>query len=205
MMPMESDWCAEVAPGPEYEAAIDEALVARARSDPEAFGRLYDRYLHRVYRLAYRCTGNHADAEDLTSRTFHRALEALPRYEWRGLPFGAWLLRITRNLATDRFRRARPALSLDGLSDAGYEPPGDGQPLDADLLRQEDADAAWAAVAELPALQRRAVTLYFGRGLSHADVGRTIGRSEPATKQLVYRAVKTLRARLLTDDERGGA
>lgn len=58
---------------------------------------------------------------------------------------------------------------------------------------QEDLDAAWAAVARLPALQRRAVTLRFGRDLSHAEVGVIIGRSEAATKQLVYRAMKTLR------------
>src|SRR5436305_2943253 len=98
------------------------ALVERARSDGEAFGQLYDRYLPRVYRCAYRYTGAHADAEDLTAQTFHRAFERLETYEWRGAPFGAWLLRITRNLAIDRSRRGRDPASLDGLNDAGFEP-----------------------------------------------------------------------------------
>lgn len=176
--------------------AGEAALVERARTEGDAFGWLYDRYLHRVYRYAYRCTGNHADAEDLTAQTFSRAFERLDSYEWRGRPFGAWLLRITHNLVVDQARKGRRPLSLDGLGERGFEPAAAGSPADDILIENEELDAAWAAVATLPPLQRRAVTLYFGRGLPHAEVGRVIGRSEPATKQLVYRAVKTLRARL---------
>ena len=176
------------------------ALVKRARTDGEAFGRLYDHYLGRVYRFAYRCTGTHADAEDLTAQTFHRALERLETYEWRGLPFGAWLLRIARNLAADQTRRSKRHLSLDGLGEHGFEAPAPDRPADAEIIEREELDATWAAVAELPLMQRRAVVLYFSRGLSHAETGRAIGRSETATKQLVYRAVKTLRARLAGAD-----
>jgi len=183
------------------EIVAEAALVGRARTDGEAFGQLYDRYLSRVYRFAYRSTGGHADAEDLTAQTFHRAWERLETYESRGLPFGAWLLRIARNLAVDRSRRARNAVSLDGLGEQGFEAPDTDPPIDASLIEQETLDRAWAAVAALPPLQRRAVTLYFGRDMSHADVGRVIGRSEPATKQLVYRAMQTLRTRLRGDGE----
>jgi RNA polymerase sigma-70 factor (ECF subfamily) len=185
------------------EMAAEAALVELARTDGEAFGQLYDRYLARVYRCAYRYTGRHADAEDLTAQTFHRAFERLETYEWRGAPFGAWLLRIARNLAVDRARRGRDPASLDGLGEAGFEPAAEEAPMDEELLAREALDEAWAAVAELPSMQRRAVTLYFGRGMPHADVGRVIGRSEPATKQLVYRAVQTLRARLRDDEGTG--
>lgn len=178
---------------PEDEAA----LVARARTDPDAFALLYDRYVERVYQFAYRRLASHADAEDVTAQTFHRALEHLDRYEWRGLPFGAWLFRIARNLVVDHLRAAGAPLSLDEVSANGAEP------TDADawlpeeaLLARDEARAAWAAVATLPPLQRRAVVLRFGRDLSHAEVGRIIGRSEAATKQLIYRAMLTLRARL---------
>ena len=72
-------------------------------------------------------------------------------------------------------------------------------PEDA-LLRGEQVDRVWRAVAGLPLMQRRAVTLYFARGLSHGEVGQVIGRSESATKQLVYRAVKTLRQQLTSKE-----
>jgi RNA polymerase sigma-70 factor (ECF subfamily) len=178
---------------PEDEAA----LVARARTDPNAFALLYDRYVERVYQFAYRRLASHADAEDVTAQTFHRALEHLGRYEWRGLPFGAWLFRIARNLVVDHLRAAGAPLSLDEVSANGAEP------ADADtwlpeeaLIARDEVQAAWAAVATLPPLQRRAVVLRFGRDLSHAEVGQIIGRSEAATKQLIYRAMLTLRARL---------
>jgi RNA polymerase sigma-70 factor (ECF subfamily) len=171
------------------------ALAARAREDSEAFAQLYDLYVTRVYRFAYRRLGNHADAEDLTAQTFHRALEALPRYQDRGLPFGAWLFRIARNLLIDRQRLRPESLRLDARPD--FELTGDLEaiPEDASELH-EQLDSAWAAVARLPALQRRAIVLRYAQELSHAEVGRRIGRSEAATKQIVYRAIKTLRDRL---------
>ncbi|MGD9892217.1 MAG: sigma-70 family RNA polymerase sigma factor [Dehalococcoidia bacterium] len=178
--------------------AEEATLIDRARRDPEAFGVLYDRHLPRVYRYVFARCSNHTEAEDLTAQTFHRALERFDTYEWRGLPFAAWLFRIAHNLLVDRARRGRDAASLDGLGEQGFEPAGaiDGRTFDDSLMHEEAIDAAWLAVRGLPPMQRRAVTLYFSHGLSHAEVGRTIGRSETATKQLVYRAVQTLRSRL---------
>lgn len=185
-------------------AEDDATLVERARTDAEAFGRLYDRYLARIYAFAYRRTGAHAAAEELTASTFHRALAALPGYEARGLPFGAWLYRIAANLAADHHRAGPPTVPLDGpgAESAPYQLRAcfDDEPEVVAVAREERHEAqarlesAMRAVATLPLLQRRAVTLYFGHGLSHAETGRAIGRSEAATKQLVYRAVKTLRA-----------
>jgi RNA polymerase sigma-70 factor (ECF subfamily) len=175
----------------------EQALVECARSDADAFAALYDLYVERIYRYAFRRLGTHADAEDLTAQTFRRALEYLARYDSRGAPFGAWLFRIAHNLIVDRFRARAEPLSLDGLVGAGLDV-GDpaAEEIDEGLVRREQAGEAWAAVAQLPALQRRAVCLRFGRDLSHAEVGVIIGRSEPATKQLIYRAIKTLRTTL---------
>jgi RNA polymerase sigma-70 factor, ECF subfamily len=181
----------------EEQLAHEKALVERARDDPEAFTELYDRYVERVYQYAYRRLGTHEDAEDATAQTFHRAIEHLERYEWRGLPFGAWLFRIAHNLVVDKRRSAQPSVSLDGIAAAGFEPEdSDADAPDERLIGQDDARDAWDAVATLPALQRRAVVLRFARDLSHAEVGVIIGRSEAATKQLIYRAMLALRARL---------
>jgi RNA polymerase sigma-70 factor (ECF subfamily) len=173
------------------------ALVRRATGEPEAFARLYDAYVDRVYRYAFRRLHDHAEAEDLTAQTFRRALERLPQYEWRGLPFGAWLFRIAHNLLVDRRRGTATPLSLDGLTEHGAEiVAGDGADAADAVELREELDAAWAAVATLPPLQRRAIVLRFGQDRSHAEVGVLIGRSEAATKQIIYRAIKTLRVKL---------
>ena len=79
----------------------DSALIARAKEDPEAFGLLYERYVGNIYNYIYYRTGNHHDAEDLTARTFFRALKHVSRYVDRGAPFSAWLYRIAHNLVAN--------------------------------------------------------------------------------------------------------
>jgi RNA polymerase sigma-70 factor (ECF subfamily) len=151
--------------------------------------------VERVYRYAYRRLSSHAEAEDVTAQVFHRALEGLPGYEWRGLPFGAWLFRIAHNLVVDHRRSTVSTASLDDLVAAGAEPAeSDAVTAEDTVLAEEAGQAAWAAVKRLPPLQQRAVTLRFAHDLSHAEVGAIIGRSEAATKQLTYRAMLSLRA-----------
>ena len=91
--------------------------MARARSEPAAFGQLYEHYVDRVYSYIYHRVGNVQDAEDLTARTFYRALDRLDTYEDRGLPFAAWLFRIAHNLVANwhRDHGQRRFLSLDRL------------------------------------------------------------------------------------------
>src|SRR3990170_157690 len=77
----------------------DSKLIARAaKGDREAFGALYERYVFKVFRHVYYLTNEPHTAEDLTAQTFLNALEAIHRYEMRGAPFIAWLLRIAYNL-----------------------------------------------------------------------------------------------------------
>jgi RNA polymerase sigma-70 factor (ECF subfamily) len=88
----------------------DEAgLVAQAKTDPEAFGALYERYVQKIYSYVYYRTGNQHDAEDLTAKVFQRALVSLDRYTSRGLPFSAWLYRIAHNLVANWHRDQGPA------------------------------------------------------------------------------------------------
>src|SRR5438105_3700139 len=110
----------------EQQNAEEAELVRLAGRDPDAFARLYDRFVQKVYRYAYRRVRSHADAEDITAQVFRRALEGIAGYDERGAPFGAWLFRIARNLLVDRARAGPSALSLDGLAVAGFEPGSDG-------------------------------------------------------------------------------
>ena len=97
------------------ELSDESALVAQARRDPSAFGVLYQRYVDRIYAYIYHRVGNEQDTEDLTARTFYRALDKFDTYQDRGLPFGAWLFRIAHNLVANwhRDHSRRSFMSLD--------------------------------------------------------------------------------------------
>ena len=89
------------------------ALVELARKgDADAFGLLYDHYQASVYRFLYYRTRSSTLAEDLTSETFFRALRSMTNFRWQGKDFGAWLMTIARNLATDHFKAGRTRLEM---------------------------------------------------------------------------------------------
>ena len=171
------------------EEAGDEALVEAARADATRFLDLYDRHFHRVYAYALRRTGNRADAEDVTSEVFHRALVNLPAYEWRGIPFVAWLYRIAAHELSDRRRRA--------AREAVTQPPD----VDTRSPEFEQRVLLFQLLDRLPADQRRVVEMRFGDGTSIRETAAALGRSEGAVKQLQRRALEKLRAEL---EERRG-
>ena len=103
-------------------------LIEAAKADPQRFAELYERNFDRVYAFAARRTSSRGEAEDLTAEVFHHALANLGRFEWRGIPFAAWLLQIARNSLADRWQRTarergEPAPDPDEIaSDADAEP-----------------------------------------------------------------------------------
>jgi RNA polymerase sigma-70 factor (ECF subfamily) len=132
--------------------------------------------------------GRRQDAQDLTAEVFHQALAHLGRFEWRGVPFVAWLYRIAANAVADHHQRAARERGLPAALPP--EPP-----------RQdtEHRVALYRAVRELPADQRRVLELRFGEERTTAEIAAALGRSEGAVKQLQLRAVQGLRARLGQD------
>ena len=169
------------------------ALVAAAQRDPRAFGALYELYVDRIYRYAYRRVGTHHEAEDITSQTFQQALQALPAYEWRGLPFGAWLFRIAGNIINRRGRTSGREVAVEDVTVfSGYEETDD-DPADR-VWRSEEAGALADLVGKLPPDQQRVLVLKFSHGMKNREIGDLMGRSEGAIKQLVHRALVTLRS-----------
>src|SRR5690349_21725435 len=86
--------------------AEEHLLVEAAQSDPARFDALYELHFERVYGFIAARVHDRATAEDLTSEVFCKALANLKSYEWRGVPFVAWLLRIAGNAIIDRSQRA---------------------------------------------------------------------------------------------------
>ncbi len=166
-------------------------LVEQAKHDPEAFGRLYERYVDRIYGYIYYRTGNHADAEDLTARTFFRALDNIGNYVQRGLPFSAWLYRIAHNLVANwhRDRNRRKLVPLDSLETA--EPKRQGPEAHAE--DHERYAAMLAAIRRLPEDRQQLMLLKFVERLPNAEIGQIMGRTEGAVKSLYHRTLVALR------------
>lgn len=171
------------------------ALIRRARDDRAAFGEVYDLYFRRVYVFCASRGTSREEAEDLTAQTFERALTAIGQYQERGRPFSAWLLRIAAHLAADRARQAQPltvppdAVDVEGIAPA--------QARGEDwATRWEQASWLRGHLAALPAEQRQAAQLRYYEEYSFGEIGRRLGRSEGAAKQLLRRALTTLRTRI---------
>jgi RNA polymerase sigma-70 factor, ECF subfamily len=176
------------------------ALVELARGgDTEAFGLLYDHYQPTVYRFLLFRTRSQSLAEDLTSETFFRALRSMAGFRWQGKDFGAWLMTIARNLATDHFKAGRTRLELTtedmGLHDDATEGPEDA------VLASLTNDALLRALARLPDEQRDCLVMRFLQGMSIAETATVLGRSDGAVKQLQLRGVRNL-AKLMPDGTR---
>lgn len=174
---------------------MDESeLIERAKTDKDAFGQLYERYVERIYNYVYYRTGNHADAEDLTARIFFRAMQHIGRYEDKGVPFSAWLYRIARNLVANwhRDRSRRKIISLDDIIQwhVSEEAP------ELATEKMEDKKLLLETVRRLPADRQELLILKFVERLSNAEIGDIMGRSEGAIKSLYHRTLLALREEL---------
>jgi RNA polymerase sigma-70 factor (ECF subfamily) len=166
-----------------------EATALRARDDRTAFAALYVRHREAVYRyLRARCASDD-DALELTAVTFERALAAMPRYTSRGGGVVAWLLRIARNAVIDEERKRRPLVPQWKTPEATSAEP---TPEEA-AIGAEERRALRRLLADLPEVQRDALALRYGTGLTARQIGGVIDKSEEATQKLINRAVARLK------------
>jgi RNA polymerase sigma-70 factor, ECF subfamily len=175
--------------------AEEAALVTEAKTDQDAFGLLYERYVDRIYNYVYYRTGNHHDAEDLTARVFFQALKHIPRYVEQGAPFSSWLYRIAHNLVANwyRDRGRRKVISLDQVVVVSYR---EGDSPFQNVVHGERREALLAAVRRLPEDRQMLLILKFVEHLPNAEIGQIMGRSEGAVKSLYHRTLVALRREL---------
>lgn len=170
---------------PRPDDVSDEELVQRAQADPEQFDELYRRYADEIERFVRNRVNTAPLAEDITSKVFIKALQALPRYS--DGPFRAWLYRITRNTIIDEYRRAKPTTDIADQVVRDVSP----SPEEA----AEAADAAsrlHAALDHLKPQQREIVRLRL-HGLSVAEIADRLEMTPNAVKSAQRRAFMTLR------------
>ena len=188
----------DIPAGRDYAQADDGQLVVWAKDDPEAFGELYTRYVKKIYNYVYYRTGNHHDAEDLTSRVFFRALAHIDHYTDRGVPFSAWLYRIAHNLVANwhRDRGRQKVVPLDDTlaGSASADPP------ESVTESQEEEAQLLDSIRQLPDDRQQLLVLKFVERLSNAEIGAIMNRTEGAVKSLYHRTLLSLRDTLEPED-----
>jgi RNA polymerase sigma-70 factor, ECF subfamily len=179
----------------------EQALVERAKSDPNAFGELYHRYLLQIYRFVYSRVRDQAVAEDVTSEVFMKALKSIGRYQDTGKPFSAWLYQIAVNSVADRYRAARPVEDIDEQRDLAVSGPS----LEDVAAQRDELRRIWYVVETLPKQQRVAMVLKFQEDLKIEDIAVAMGKTPGAVKLLIHRGVTKCRQTLGGQPDTGGA
>jgi RNA polymerase sigma-70 factor, ECF subfamily len=161
-------------------------LIEAARKDPRRFGELYERNFERVYAFIARRVRDRHEAEDVTAEVFQHALANISKFEWRGVPFAVWLFRIAANAISDRWKKISKQ---------------DSNPVSDDLDQSSWPDIErrvilFKLVDDLPSDQRSVVIKRFVEEKSIREIAQEFGRSEGAIKQLQFRALESLRARV---------
>ena|SRR5205807_8355977 len=162
-------------------------LVEAAQKDPSRFAELYEYNFERVYVFVSRRVHERQVAEDLTADVFHKALANLPGFDWRGVPFAAWLLRIAANVINDHWKRSAREELLEDPPEASN---------DVTIEEVERRAQIFRMVEDLPPEQRRVIGMRFAEGKTIREIASELGRSEGAIKQLQFRGLETLRTQL---------
>ena len=178
---------------PNYEEAEERRLIEAAQRDPLRFADLYDNYFESVYAYVARRARERDEVEDLTSEVFRKALANLPRFRWTGAPFAAWLFRIASNLIADRAKRVAKEGNVpldDNLAASA------GERLQSSLEEVERLAHMFRMVGELAEDQRRVVVMRFAEDKSISEIANELRRSQGAVKQMQFRALENLRAKV---------
>lgn len=184
------------------EKQVEKALIDAAKTDPAAFGQLYKKYVDRIYNYIYYRTGSNKDAEDLTGKTFFKAMSHIKGYKHMGLPFSAWLYRIAHNLVANyhRDRSRKQEIALDNVP-GSYLPQMEMQP-ERHIVRNQEVEELLATIRDLAPNRQELLILKFIDQLSNAEIGQIMRKSEGAIKSLYHRTLIELREKMNADQKK---
>jgi RNA polymerase sigma-70 factor (ECF subfamily) len=187
----ESSMAAAYAADARADLLQDEILAKQAQHDAEAFGVLYQRHAKSIYRYHLARTGNVQDAQDLTAQTFLAALEGIGAYRGQRT-FASWLFGIASHKAADHHRRLRVHRPLAEAEEMAQ----DGPPVEEATVRRLQMGHVQEALQAIAPERAEALILRIFSGLSAAQTGQIMGKSEAAVRMLVHRGLRDLRQTL---------
>lgn len=169
-------------------------LINAAKTDPQAFGLLYERYVDRIYNYIYFRVGSVTDAEDLTAKVFFKALRNIGSYRHMGLPFSAWLYRIAHNLVANyhRDRSKTQEISIENLVVEDTSRISAPEHL---LEIQQENTYLMGLINDLSPQKRELIILKYVHKLSNEEIGQILGKTEGAIKSLYHRTLVELKER----------
>lgn len=182
----------------------EQELVERAKTDPEAFGCLFDTYYPPILRYCIKRTGDMAMAEDITAETFVKAYKNIDRFEWQGVSISAWFYKIATNEIRSYFRKSRyTTTSLDELLEqTGFELASD-EDVHQELVDAQDQLArdarfieAQQCLATLSLRYQEVIALRYIERKKISEIALILGKREGTVKSLLSRGIVKLRARL---------
>lgn len=162
---------------------------AAAKGDEQAFGLLYDAYLDSIYRFVYLRVEDQQTAEDITANVFLRAWEKLDRYQFRGVPFRAWLFRIARNAVIDHYRTRKETAPLEAVINTHDE---SAISVSQKVGLRIEAEKVMENMRQLTEDQRNVLTLKLVHGLNTQEVAKTLGKRQGAVRALQMRGLQAL-------------
>lgn len=175
--------------GGEGTLVTEDFLLRAKQRDSTAWTSIYKEFSIRIYRYVFLKVQNRQLAEDISEMVFLRALEAIDKYEMRGLPFSSWLFRIAHNLIIDHLRKNKGdrELALEDVSLPSGEDP-------AALVEKGIAlEQVKSAMKQLTKTQQEVVEMRFAAELNIAEIAKIMGKSEGAIKALQHSAIQSLR------------
>lgn len=179
----------------------EKELVLKARTSMDAFAELYEYYVDGIYGYVLRRVGNGHDAEDITARTFEKALGGIGGFKWKGASFCSWLVRIASNSVVDHYRREGKVKKVD-LEEflprlVGADDPTGG------IDREEECKLLMDAMRNLPERYRTIIELKFVDELDNQMIADIFGTTKGNLAVKMHRALKSLRREVEKLDEGG--
>lgn len=178
----------------------EKELIERAKSDPLAFGKLYDAYYPKILRYILHRLGNVQEAQDITSEVFYKVMKGLRKFEWRNISFSSWVYKIATNEITNHYRRKKHTfLSLDILFSKHHFELPDKTNIEQDFIAVEKALTdhndfllIQQLLKQLPLNYQEVLSLRFFEKKKIQEISEITGKNTNTIKSLLSRGIQKL-------------
>jgi len=174
----------------------EKQLVEAAKTNIESFGRLYDFYFPKVYAFVAAKISNRDDAEDITGDIFMKALENLKNFEWRGVPFGAWVFRIARNTLNDYYGKSAKTRTMDIDKAFGVSEDEEKTSPHKKAAKEELAGKVKEILTGLQERELNVIQLKFFSEMTNREIMHITGLNESHVAVIIYRTLRKIKPEL---------
>lgn len=168
---------------------IQKLIKKAGQGNPEAFGKIYAKFLDKIYRFVFFRTGKKEDAEDLTEQIFIKIWEGLRKYKQNQVPFEAWIFRIARNHIIDYYRKNKNHTSLDSAKDLKDGAVGPERIVERKMMHEEVLEK----MKLLPGSYQEIIILKFIEEKENTEISAILRKPKEHVRVLQSRALKALR------------